>query len=72
MTTIEKLKELKIARDCAMEYDYVPGKEEADNLVKYILRGDITVAELEPILEKFQGWSVDDINSRVYRLIDEL
>lgn len=72
MTTIQKLKELKITRDCAMEYDYVPEKEEADHLVEYILRGDITVVELEPILEKFQGWSVDNIDNMVYKLIGEL
>ena len=71
---IKKLKDLRVVRECALNYDYVPEKCEASELVKEILPDciSITVEALELLLDKYEGSSVDNIDNYIIRAIDEL
>ncbi len=71
---IKKLKDLRIAYECAINYDYVPDKEEAAELVKYMLPNCIktSIEEVERILEEYNGNSDGNITNLIIDLIDEL
>lgn len=71
---IKKLKDLRIAYECAINYDYVPDKEEAIELVNDILPSYIktNVEEVERILEEYNGNSDGNITNLIIDLIDEL
>lgn len=71
---IKQLKDLRILRECALNYDYIPNEDEAVELVEYMLPNyiNITVEELKPLLNKYEGYSVGDLESKIIDAIDEL
>lgn len=71
---IDKLRRLRIAHECAINYDYVPESSEAEELLDNIMPSNIKVdkEELESILEEFSGCSPSRITDYIIDLIDEL
>ena len=71
---IKKLKDLRIAYECAINYDYVPDKEEASELVTYMLPKflNTNIEEVERILEAYSGNSVGNITNLIIDTIDEI
>lgn len=71
---IKQLKELRIAYECAINYDYVPNKSESKELIELMIPGyiDISISELEEILEQYEGSSDGIIINKIIRLIDDL
>lgn len=70
----KRLTDLRIAYEAAINYDYVPSKEEAEKLItdylpKHIM---VSVGYVESILEKYEGYSCGDITVLLIDLIDEL
>jgi|TARA_R110000851_G_scaffold86656_1_gene188687 hypothetical protein len=72
--TIKELKDLRIAYECAVNYDHVPSKEEADELINDILPQHMKVDKdrLERILDKHEGSSDGNIVNYVMSCIDKL
>jgi hypothetical protein len=71
---IQELKDLRIAYECAINYDHVPSREEADELISDILPKSMKVEKerLEKILDKYEGNSDGNIRDYVMNCIDEL
>lgn len=71
---IKKLKDLRILHECALNFDYVPGKEQAEELLINYLPEYITIEkiDLEELLTKYEGYSVSNIENELFDLIDEL
>ena len=71
---IKKLKDLRIAYECAINYDYVPNESEAKELIEFMLPKHINISthELEEILKKYEGNSVGNIIDMIISLIDKL
>lgn len=71
---IQKLKDLRVAYECAINYDYVPDKEEAEELISDILPDHLNIKkkELEKILDEYEGNSDGNIRDLIIDLIDEL
>lgn len=71
---IRLLKDLRIARECALNYDYVPSISEVSDLIGYVLPSNIkiTTVDLECILTKYEGNSVNNIDNLIITAIDEL
>lgn len=73
MDIIEKLQNLKnlaIAWEAALNCDYVPTTDDAQYLKDNYYRCNVN--NLEEILNKYQGCSCDDIESKIITLIFEL
>lgn len=71
---IKKLKDLRILHECALNFDHVPEKEQAEELLMDYLPDYITIEkeDLEELLEEHEGWSVGNIEEAIFNVIDEL
>lgn len=71
---IKKLKDLAIAYECAINYDYVPDKYEAEEIFEEILPSYMNpnIEEIERILEEYEGNSDRNITNLILKLIKEL
>lgn len=71
---IEKLKDLRLAYECAINYDHVPEKGEAraffDFMIPVHLSADIE--DVERVLVEYEGNSPNNIVNLIIDLIDEL
>jgi len=71
---IKHLKNLALVRECALNYDYVPNKSEASEIIQDILPDstNITVKFLEKLLSEYEGNSVNNIENYIIEAIEEL
>ena len=75
---LEDLKKLRVAYECAVNYDYVPSKDEASELLEnifqdyFIEKYSLTKESLEFILTDYEGHSDSDLKSLIMDKIDEL
>ena len=68
---IKKLKDLSLVRECALNYDHVPNKDQADNICENILY-ETPKEIIEPLLEIYEGYSVSNVTDVIMSTIDEL
>lgn len=71
---IKKLKDLRLAYECAINYDHVPEKGEAKELVTYMLPEHLSVdiKNVERVLVEYEGNSPGNIVNLIMGLIDEI
>jgi hypothetical protein len=71
---IQELKDLRIAYECAINYNHVPSRDVADELISDILPKSMKVEKerLEKILDKYEGNSDGNIMDYVMNCIDEV
>ncbi len=75
---LEDLKKLRVAYECAINYDHVPSEDEASELLEnifqdyFIEKYSLTKDSLEIILTDYQGHSDSDLKSLIMDKIDEL
>lgn len=71
----KKLKDLALARKIAVEYDYVPYQEDAEDVHNLLTEGLNETVELEKvsdILREYGGNSYGRIENMAFDLIDEM
>lgn len=75
---IKKLKELAIARECALEYDYCPNSSEIDDILNDetgLDSGDFVTLSRDyfsKILDDNRGRRPDEIENHICRIIKSL
>lgn len=71
---IKKLKDLRIAYECAINYDYVPNKSESDKLIEYMIPEYLKLDKsvLESILTEYEGNSPNNITNLINSEIEKL
>ena len=71
---IKKLKDLRLAYECAINYDHVPEKDEAQHLITYMFPEHLSVdiKNVERVLEEYEGNSPGNIVNLILDVIDEL
>lgn len=70
---IELLKDLRLAYIAAINYDHVPDKSQAKELIEDYPEFKLVSQErLEQILDRFEGSSDGNITNKIIDLIDEL
>lgn len=72
---IEHLKELALAREVALSYDYVPESEDVDEVHELLTEGleiHVDLYDLQDILNKYSGWSPGEIENTAFNIINEL
>lgn len=69
----DKLKKLSVAYECAINYDAVPDKYEAGELLEFMLPKSIVISEiaLQDVLDEYEGWSPDNIINEIINTIDD-
>lgn len=73
---MEYLKKLRIAYECAINYDAVPNESEASEIKDFM--GDeecifyCTIYDLRMILREYEGYSVSNITDLIIKAIDNL
>lgn len=72
---IQKLKDLELAHEIALNYDYVPYDEQLEDVMDFLVEGltlDVEVEKVEFILTEYGGYSVDNIESKVFSIISDI
>ena len=67
----EDLKRLRIAYLVSLEYDYCPGEDEYSN-IQDIFGFNVSEKYLKEILSEYEGYSADEIISKIIDLIEDL
>jgi hypothetical protein len=69
---IKKLKELDIVREMCQYCDFV--SSDKDKLIEYITEQQVdhSFEYLKPIMEKYDGWSFEYLESEAFSLIKKL
>ena len=67
---ISKLKQLAVAHEAALNFDYCPNESVIPYLYEHI--SEQQIIGLAEILNKYEGWSPSDIESEVFRTIEKL
>lgn len=69
---IKKLKDLRIAHECATNYDYVPDTSQTDSLLFEVLPVwlKVTKEQLENVLSEYEGNSPGNIVTHIMDVID--
>ena len=72
---IKQLKEYAKAYALALNFDYVPDSDDLDDTWEFVeenLDLEVSIEELEDLLEKYAGYDIGDVTTEVFNLINEL